>query len=121
MSRFKFSPSTQKSGIGQLAIETEDGDEDYEGFIAIFSFRLHSSDPRKNFGDSAEKTKIIEGEAKNRGGGRRIIESSHELGKMGKAGRRENRTRGKESGRGWQKPGRGEQPEQDGSTSVGPK
>jgi hypothetical protein len=76
----KFSRSSRKSRIGQLAIEAENSDEDYKVFIAILSFNLQLSDSRKNFGDSAEKAKTTEREAKNRGGGRGIIESSHESG-----------------------------------------
>jgi hypothetical protein len=39
----KFSSSSWKSGIGQMAIEAEDGD-DYEVFIMIFSLNLHLYD-----------------------------------------------------------------------------
>jgi hypothetical protein len=67
--RSKLPRSNSKSGIGQLAIEAEDGYEGQEVFIDIFSFNLYLPDPRKNCGDSAEKAKITKGEAKNRGGG----------------------------------------------------
>jgi hypothetical protein len=74
--------------------EAEDGEKDYEGLIVIFSFNLHFSGSRKNFGDSAEKAKVTEGEAKNRRRGRRSIESSHESGGMGTgAGNKNSRER----------------------------
>jgi hypothetical protein len=117
---FKLSRSSRKPNIGQLAIETEDGDEDYEVFTP-FSAIISTYPIPARLRRFSRKSKDHRGRGNE--SGRRNEESDNAV--MNRAvGLGQTRAQGKESG--WsdknarQKPGGGagggDEPQQDAST-----